>query len=283
MPLQNFYRGVNEFWRDCDKQAARRLRIEQQGAIFFGNAGCERDAIAEEIEIIIQATGDHALTSRVESSGKNRDGFVLNLNRSWENSLLRFTQRHLTGVTEYAETGDIGNRVNCSAVCICGEFLERFGSGAIQLAHGSDCGIETHFPRTLPFERSGNQARTDRLSEQNDIIYLRADIPPNFLRVDGPRYSVAELDVVVADGVAADYRAVRLFHFIEAAANNLLEDCRIAFFGKANDGESGDGLAAHSIDIAERIGGGNLAKREWVIYDWCEKIHCLYKREIVVD
>ena len=88
--------------------------------------------------------------------------------------------------------------------------------------------------------------------------------------------SVAKLDVVVADGVAADDRAVRFFHFVEAAADNLLEDCGVTFFRKADDGKRGDGFATHGINIAERIGRRDLPKSEWIVDDGCEKIHGLH-------
>src|SRR5258708_16901807 len=106
---------------------------------------------------------------------------------------------------------------------------------------------------------------------------------PDFSRVNGSRHGVAELDIVVADGVAADDGAFCFFHFIEAAADYLLKDRWISFFRKANNRKGGDGFAAHGVNVAERIGGGDLAEREWVVDNRCEKIHGLHQREIVVD
>jgi len=77
--------------------------------------------------------------------------------------------------------------------------------------------------------------------------------------------------------------AVRLFHFVEAAANNLFQDRWISFFRKANNRKGGDGFAAHGVNIAERVGGGNLAESEWIVDDRREKIHGLHQREIIVD
>ncbi len=149
MLLQSFYRDISGFGGNGDQKAAGSLRIEQQGAIFFRNACSKSDAFPQKIEIIIQSTGNHALASRIEGARKNRNGFILNLNRYRGNSLLRFPEGHFTGVTEYAESGDVSDRVNCSRICFCGDFVERFGGGTIQLGHGSNRGIETCFSCTL--------------------------------------------------------------------------------------------------------------------------------------
>ena len=101
--------------------------------------------------------------------------------------------------------------------------------------------------------------------------------------MDGACYGVAKLDIVVADRVAPDYRAVCLFHFVEAAADNLFEDRRVAFFGIADDGERGDGFAAHGVDVAEGVGSGDLPEGERIVDDRCEKIHRLHQRKVVVD
>ncbi len=101
--------------------------------------------------------------------------------------------------------------------------------------------------------------------------------------MDGPCDCVAELNIVVADGVAADDRAVCFFHFVEAAADYLLQDRRISFFRKANNRKGRDGFSTHGVNVAERIGGGNLAEGEWIVDDRREKIHRLHQREIVVD
>ena len=121
--MQTFYRGISRFGRDCDKKASRRLGIEEQGSIFFGNACAECDAIAEKIQIVIQAAGDHALACCVEGSGKRWNGFVLNLNRNRGNSLLWIAERHFAGMTKYAKSGDIRDCVNCVGICFCRDFM----------------------------------------------------------------------------------------------------------------------------------------------------------------
>src|SRR6202040_1446423 len=109
------------------------------------------------------------------------------------------------------------------------------------------------------------------------------DISPNFLGLDCSGHGVAKLDIVVADRVSADDCAIRLLHFVEAAADDLFENSGVAFFGKADDGKRGDGFATHRVNVAERVGGRDLAKGKRIVDDGCEKIHSLHQREVVVD
>ncbi len=112
---------------------------------------------------------------------------------------------------------------------------------------------------------------------------MGADISPYFFRVDGSRHGVSKLDIVVADGVAADDGAIRFFHLVEAAADDLLENRRVAFFGEAYDGKCRNRFSAHGVNIAERIGGRDLAEGEGIVDDRREKIYGLNKRKLLAD
>src|ERR1700693_4543544 len=92
---------------------------------------------------------------------------------------------------------------------------------------------------------------------------------------------ISELNIVVANGVSADDGALRFIHLVQAATNDLLENRGVAFFRKAHNRERGNWPSAHGIDIAERIGGGYLAKGKRIVDDWREKIHGLNNRETV--
>src|SRR5580692_2281564 len=94
---------------------------------------------------------------------------------------------------------------------------------------------------------------------------------------------IAKLNIVVANGMSADDGALRFVHLVQAAANDLLKNRGIAFVWKAHNRERGNWLSAHGVDIAERIGGGDLAKGKRIVDDWREKIHGLHNRETVSE
>ena len=60
--------------------------------------------------------------------------------------------------------------------------------------------------------------------EDQRIARLRADIFPDFLRMNCAGYRVAEFQFVVANGMSADNGAICFRHFGETAAENLFQD-----------------------------------------------------------
>src|SRR5271166_7084917 len=99
--------------------------------------------------------------------------------------------------------------------------------------------------------------------------------------MDNSGDGTAEENVFIANGVPADDGAVCLFHFVEATANDFTKDGGVALFGKADNRESGDGFAAHGVNVAEGIGRSDLAEREWIVDDGREKIDGLNNRKVV--
>ena len=79
---------------------------------------------------------------------------------------------------------------------------------------------------------------------------------------------VAKLDFRIAHAVAADHGASGFHHLGKAAGKNLLQNFEIAFLGKADHGQRGKRLSAHGVNIAQGIGGRDLAegvrdRRRW--------------------
>ena len=54
----------------------------------------------------------------------------------------------------------------------------------------------------------------------------------------------------------------------------------VAFFRKADESERGEGTSAHSVDVAQGIGGGDLAKGVGIVNDGRKKIHGLHQRGV---
>ncbi len=130
---------------------------------------------------------------------------------------------------------------------------------------------------------AGDCAGAQGFGEQQAVAGLRAAVLEDSFRIDQARNRVAEFGFFVADAVAADYDASGLDHFGEAAGENVLEDFEIAFFGEANHGEGGDGASAHGVNVAERVGGGDLAEGVGVVHDGGEEIDGLDECQIGVE
>ncbi len=102
-------------------------------------------------------------------------------------------------------------------------------------------------------------------------------------RIDKACDRVAELNIVVANRVAADHAALCFRHFVQATANDLFENRGIPFFRETNQGQRRNGPATHRIHIAQRIGRGNLSKGKRIINDRREKIDGLHQRQSVAQ
>src|SRR5580698_822669 len=94
------------------------------------------------------------------------------------------------------------------------------------------------------------------------------------------RNGVPEFDFCIADAVPAYNDAVGLLHFRQPAAHYLFEYVQVAVLRKAHNRESGEGTAAHRIDIAKGVGRRNLAEGERVIYERSEEIDGLDNCEV---
>ncbi len=55
---------------------------------------------------------------------------------------------------------------------------------------------------------------------------------------------------------------------------------KIAFFGKTDKRERSQRLSSHGVNVAERVGGGDLAEGVGIVHDGREKIHRLDERRL---
>src|SRR5205823_5584621 len=85
------------------------------------------------------------------------------------------------------------------------------------------------------------------------------------------------------DAVTPNHRAARFHHLGKSARQDLLKNREITFFWKAHQSEGRERTPAHSVDIAERVRGGNLTEGEWVVDDGREKINRLHQRRFRPD
>ena len=130
------------------------------------------------------------------------------------------------------------------------------------------------------FDGGGDDAGADRFGEDEAIARLRGAVGEDLLRMNRAGDGVTELHLVIANAVPADDGAAGLDHLGEAAGEHLFEHFGIALVGEADEGERADGPAAHGIDVAERVGGRDLAEDEWVVDDGSEEVDGLHDGEL---
>ena len=100
-------------------------------------------------------------------------------------------------------------------------------------------------------------------------------------RINCASYRVAEFQLVIANRMSTDHRAIRFRHFRQAAAQDLFQNFRRTGGWKREDGERGNRSAAHGVHITEGVSGGYLAEKFRIIQDRREKIHGLHDRQII--
>ena len=138
------------------------------------------------------------------------------------------------------------------------------------------------FRRALLLLRGGgDEAGAERLGQDEHVAGLRGGVRQDAVGVDGAGDREAELDLGVANGVAADDGAAGRGAALRAAGDDLAEPVEVELVvGVAREVERGDRHAAHGVDVAERVGGRDLAVDERVVHDRREKVDRLHDGEV---
>src|SRR5690348_10941983 len=210
-------KGRGGFGCDGDEKAAGGLRVKEESAEVFGHGSGKFDAAFEEFAIVFQSACKEAASRGFECAGEERNFGVVQTQRHLA------ARSHLAGVPENAEARDVGDGVNRRGAFRGRlDFVERFGGFAIEARHRSERGFDRARRRLPCFKRRGDDAGADGFGEEESVARLRSDVAPDVLGMDYTSDGVSEFQIVVADGVAADDRAMRLVHFGKAAAKDLL-------------------------------------------------------------
>ena len=101
--------------------------------------------------------------------------------------------------------------------------------------------------------------------------------------IDEAGDGISELGFFVADAVAAYHRATGFHHLREAAGEDLLQHFEVAVGRETDVSQRGDGASAHGVDVAQSVGGGDLAESVGVVHDGGEEVDGLHQREAGSD
>ncbi len=112
-----------------------------------------------------------------------------------------------------------------------------------------------------------------RLREVEGIAGAGAGLGEDLLGVDEAHDAEAVLGLLVDDGVAAGDEAAGLEHLVGAAAQDIGQDVLAQVVGEGGHVQGQEHLAAHGVDVAHGVGGGDGAEGVGVVHQRGKKIH----------
>ena len=137
--------------------------------------------------------------------------------------------------------------------------------------------------RAAELQRGRDDAGANRLGQEQRVAGHGPRIRQHARRMDLAGHRVAELDLRVLDRVSAEQRDAGLGQLVETAGEDPLQDGAVGVFRKRGDRQRGERPAAHRVDVAQRVGGGNLPVDERIVDDWREEIDRLHERARLVE
>jgi len=258
--------GIGVLGRDGDQQAAGGLRVKEKRAALGGDIAFVVHHTFGEFAVGFESAGDELGTNTFDGSGEKRDFIRQDAQAD------RGAKGHFAGVPDDAEAGDVGDGVDVVA--------ERdFAGRLIKGGHGCGGSVDPRGFGLGLFDGGGNDAGADGLGEDQYIARTRGGVGEDARGIDGSGDGITEFEFRIADTVAADDGASSLNHFAEASGEDLFEDLRVTFLREADQGKRRDGAAAHGVDIAEGVGGGDLSEGEGIVDDGSEEVDSLDESE----
>ena len=135
----------------------------------------------------------------------------------------------------------------------------------------------------LALNGRGDDARADRLGQQQNIAHACAAVGEHAVERDKAAHRQAVLGLVVVDGVTARNGAARLDALVGTARQNLAGNLNTQATGYA---EQVHGMArppAHGVDVRQRVGRGDLAKQKRVVDHRREEVDGLNEGQVIAD
>ncbi len=137
--------------------------------------------------------------------------------------------------------------------------------------------------RAIELDRGGNDARPEGFGQHQPIALLRTGVRPHPIRINLPRYRIAELDFLVLHRVPTQQRGASLSEDLQAATKDGREHCRVAVPRKRRHGQRRQRPPAHGVDVRQRIGRRDPAVRGGVVDNRREEIDGLHQRATFIQ
>ena len=252
-----------------DEQAARGLRVGQNVQCGCVDGACRHEG-GGKVEVPGGAAGDDAHGGHL--GGVCHDGHGLALQGDGDAA----APGQLESVADEPEAGDVG----------AGAHIEgggKLGCRAVEGGHDVNGGAELGRCDDLGLGRCGQNTRADLLGEHQQIAQPGPAIGPDagFLAKAGDTKAV--LGHIVLDAVAAGDDGSGLGDLALAAGQDVPHGLQRQAAGEAQQIEGQGWRAAHSIDVGEGVGRGNLAEEVGVIHHRWEEVGCLNEHPTIAE
>lgn len=177
-------------------------------------------------------------------------------------------------MTEETKSGDVGAAVDI-------EWVHGFSGKTVEGEHGfGGCGDLIGIGQTA-LEGGGDNTGPESLGQHEAVAGTSVGIGTETGGVDEPGDRVAEFDGIVGDRMATEEGAFGFLHLGSAAGEDGAQRFDIVFCRVAEDREGSDWFAAHGVDIAEGVGGGDGAEIKRIVDDGSEEVESLHEGAVV--
>ena len=207
-----------------------------------------------------RGSGDYALLGQCRHAGQQlqRPGVEVGAQAGTPGQLQRVAQQ--------SEAGDVGQGMHSVQ-------RGQIHAGGVQLRGGRHHGLVAGGLQQVLLERGGQDAHAQGFAQHQQVAGLRRGIALQACRIDDADAHQAIDGLHRVDGVAARQRNTRRAAHRLAAFEDLGDRLvRQHVDGHAHDGQCHQRLAAHGIDVRQRIGGGDAAEVEGIVHDRHEEV-----------
>jgi hypothetical protein len=180
-------------------------------------------------------------------------------------------------VTKEAETGNVGAGI-CAA-----HFTDCFFAVFVQSCHAGGQQFGGWFIQQAAFESGVQNTNAQRLGQYQQVAFLAAAVWQNISWIHEAGNTKTEFWFRVFDGVAAGNNCACFRNFAVAALQDFAHHFDWQTGREANQIHCDGRVTAHSVDIAEGVGSGNLTEEIWVVNHWREEVNSLYNTKVITE
>lgn len=152
---------------------------------------------------------------------------------------------------------------------------QRLGCGPVELKHRCHRCFHVGRCRGSSLQSGCNHTRSNRLGKEQNVSWLRANVPPVTPWVDNAGDGVAELHFIIGDAVASQHGAGRLPHFVCSALHDGEQYVGLTITRKADNRKRRNRLSAHRIDITECVRSRYGPVSVWIVNNRRKEIDSL--------
>ena len=135
----------------------------------------------------------------------------------------------------------------------------------------------------LALNGRSDDARADRLGQQQSIAHARAAVGEHAIERDKTAHGQAVLGLIVIDGVAARDGAAGLNALVGAARQNLPRNLNAQAAGNAQQVHGVARTPAHGVNVRQRVGCRDLTKQERVVDHRREEVDGLNESQVFAN